>query len=280
MTKIAYVIDSTLISKIEEIDGTDIFIQPLHVMVNDEVFDDLIGMSSDAFYQAYLDGATASTSQPAPGEFAKTYEMLKEKGYTDIITCTISSGLSGTYNSANLGAELVEGINVHVVDTKLCGAVGIKIVKKVIEEAANNKKMTIDAIIARIQKIAATAKIYIYIGDLDALKKGGRLSAVGAFVGTMLQIKPLVTLTETGELEIAIKERTEKKGLKRTVQIIENHSYNHAMILQTSNIALREKLEAIFVEEHPDMAYDLENLSPVIGTHIGTEGTAIFVWEM
>ena len=280
MSKKAFVIDSTLISDADEILGTDIYIQPLHVTIDGENYDDLTELDAMEFYAAYEEGAECLTSQPSPGEFVTTFEMLRDKGYTDILVFTISSGLSGTSNSARQGAELTEGVNVHVIDTKISGAVGVKVVKHLYAAALADPTLSIAAIIEKAEQIFATAKIFIYIGDLDALRKGGRLGAVGAALGKILQIKPIVSLLPDGSLDVVVKERTERKGLAKVIDLMEAQAYNHAMVLGTSNTELRDKLEQLLKAKHPELPYVVENISPVIGTHIGTEGTAIFIWEM
>lgn len=279
MKKIAYVLDSTLMTSMKEIENTDIFLQPLTVIVDGKEFNDIVDINVDEFYKIFATGASCSTSQPSPGAFADTYEQLVDEGYDAVIVFTLSSVLSGTYNSAKQAAELVSGIEIHVVDTGKISAVGIEIVSEIIKYAAQHPELSPAEIAEYGQQIFNTVQIYVYIGDLEPLHKGGRLTAVQAFLGKMLQVKPIIGVVD-GALEIVTKERTEKKALKTLAKLTREQPFTHAMLLETNEKTVRETAEKSFKELYPEQEYLIRGLCPVIGVHAGLVATGIVTWTM
>ena len=277
--KIAYVVDSTLVKDAADIEGTDIFFQPLHVMVDDKTFDDVTGISVDEFYKYFNEGADCSTSQPSPGGYAATYEKLRDAGYTEALVVTLSSKLSGTYSSATQAADLVDGFTVKVIDSGYITSAVTTVLKHTIAHFADQPDVTLDELGAFCSNIFATMNVYVYIGDLDSLKKGGRLSGAQAMVGKLLQIKPIITIVD-GALEVVAKERTLKRSINKVAELAAANDFNHALVLGTNNIELRDQLAAACREKFGDVPVDFAGLSPVIGVHVGSDATAVITWSM
>jgi len=168
----------------------EIPVVPLCVKLGDNEYRDKIDLTPDAFY-ALLEKTDKLpvTSQPSPGEFAKFYrEIAKED--PEILSIHLSSGLSGTYNSAVLGAEMVPEANVTVVDTKtLSAAAGWQVMAAV---RGLNLGWTKERILAKMKEIAdATTSIYT-LKDLKYLIHGGRISHIKGLIASVLKIKPII----------------------------------------------------------------------------------------
>lgn len=272
MKKKAFVIDSTLATTLEDMESNDIYVQPLHVIFNEQPLRDLYDIRTEDFYQKLKDGLQATTSQPAAGEFLATFEKLKNMGYDEVFVFTISQTFSGTYQSAVAAGELIEGLNVYVIDSVSTTS----IVLEVVYETRNFARTTddVDAILAFAQKRLEAIEIYLYVHSLDALKKGGRLNAAQAIIGNMLQIKPILGVIQ-GEITVLAKERTLKKGFKKLVSYIDPNRLAKVKILHTHHKELAETLKNELQEVYPDILFEEGILCPVIGVHTGEEACGI-----
>ena len=110
-----------------------------------------------------------TTSQPAIGEWIENYEKLRDKGYTDIIVIALSSGISGSYQSATQAGEMVEGVNVHTFDSKL--AAMIEGSYTIYAKELIDKGFTPEVIIEELQEIREQAGAYLIVDDLKNLQK-------------------------------------------------------------------------------------------------------------
>jgi len=277
LAKTAFLIDSTLVTGMDDMKVDDLFIIPLYAMIEDKAYKDFVELNTDTFYEEMLAGKETSTSQPAVGDFTTMYEHIRALGYTDLFVFTISSGLSGTYSTALMAKGMVEGISIHIVDTKLATAIGGLITQDIMAYAQDAPNA--EAIIKYAEKNFAATKVAAYLASLDSLERSGRISKIGASVGNLLKIKPIITLGSDGTFELMAKERKEDNALKQCVTGVMSDGRNvkHVVILHTLNRDLQMKLEDKFKELYPDVPYKTCNLSPVLGVHLGNEGAAIFV---
>ena len=184
------VTDSAMDTHLLEEKDLGIHIVPLKVTLDEKSYRDGIDISADDFYKVLEDSkGLPVTSQPAAGEFAELYRELAKKD-PDILSIHISSGLSGTVNSAILGAEMVPEANVTVVDTKtLSGAAGWQVMAAV---KAVRAGWPLDKILGKLNEIAdATYSLYT-LKELKYLIHGGRISHIKGLIASVLQIKPMI----------------------------------------------------------------------------------------
>ena len=219
-----------------------------------------------------------TTSQPAPGLTIELYENLISEGYDEIIHITISSGLSGSYQSAMNAAEIVGAEKIHVFDSRSVsfaqGALAI-----VASKLAKTGKSAAE-IIPELEKIRKTMYASATVKTLENLKKGGRLSNASAVIGSMLQVKPIVVMSAEGKLEATSKVRT----FKRAMQVIIDAA-KAANLDKTYEIAIVHALneeDATTVknaisEYYPDITIHLLPLALVIVAHVG-EGSVAIAW--
>jgi DegV family protein with EDD domain len=139
-----------------------------------------------------------TTSQPAPEAFAQRYRALKEKGFDSVLVMTISAALSGTYQSAVMAADLVEGIEVEVIDTKSSSMIGDLVMYQIEQRLA--KQLPLKQLAQEVREEVASMRSILTINNLDTLYKTGRLTRSQAFIGNALQVKPMIVTDANGKM--------------------------------------------------------------------------------
>ena len=219
-----------------------------------------------------IDGLTANrrvtTSRPSPERFVQAYESLMEQGCTSIVVATLSSKLSGTYESALLSRELVD-LDIQVVDTR---TVGLGFGFAVLDAARSSQAHSLEQVADLIRRQSEQAKVYFYLDSLEFLRRGGRIGAASAFIGTALSVKPILQIAQGAVMPFA-KVRTESKALDRLVDAAlssQANSRNPRFGVEHLGASDRadycaEKLRLA----HPDAEIILSEVSAVIGAHAG-----------
>jgi len=219
-----------------------------------------------------------TTSQPAPGLTIETYENLLNSNYDEIIHITISSGLSGSYQSAMNAAEIVDAEKIHIFDSKTVafpqGALAIYAAKLV------KAGKSVTEIITKLEEVQKTIHVSATVKTLENLKKGGRLSNASAVIGSMLQVKPIIAMSAEGKLEAISKVRTFKKALQalidtaRTANLDESYEIG---IIHVLNLEDAMTLKTAIAELYPNTTIHVLPLSLVVSAHVG-EGTIALTW--
>jgi len=244
------------------------------IHLGEEEFVDHEELTADAFYRRIKSDASLfpKTSQPPTAKMIETYETLKEKGYTDIIVVTISSHMSGINSSAQVASNTVEGINVHVFDSKSVAFPQAKMTLKAAEMAKEGKQ--VEEILGALKAIREANHIYFAVDTLAYLVKNGRLSNAQGFLGSMLKIKPLLHISKEGKVENVEKIRTFKKAVNRVIEMYHEETKNltgvEPFICHAHNEATREYIEAALREKDPSLG-DIFSmpLTPAVGAHAG-----------
>jgi DegV family protein with EDD domain len=249
----------------------DIRAVPLYVHFGEEAFREGIDLSDEEFY-ARLKAAPAlpTTSQPSAGEFHQVFEELVGAGH-EIVTLTISSKLSGTWNSAMAAKEMLPDAGISVVDTEST-AVGLHLMVNAAVEAAA-AGATRQEIVDKIEEIKKTSRLWFVVDTLEYLAKGGRIGNARAFMGTLLKVKPILTLQD-GAIEPCEQVRSKAKAHARMVEIVEEYIGSNGPQAEVAvlNALVPEEAEALgqkLVEQLGCAPPLLGDLGPVIGTHTG-----------
>jgi len=187
---------------------------PLKVLFGQEIFLDGIDITIDEFYNRLRRGDMATTSQPAPGEFARTFEELSSDS-SQVICLTLSSMLSGTFQSAVLARNMVKG-EIEVIDTQ-SASWGVGFMAMAAARAAAEGKSK-NEIINLVLALRSKIRILFLVDSLEHLERGGRIGKAQAFLGSLLNIKPVLSVKE-GIVFPHEKVRGKNKGLERIVQI-------------------------------------------------------------
>ncbi len=259
------------------VEELNIEIVPLTVNFPDESYkDDGLELTNDEFFKKLKESAELpSTSQVSPGEFVTIFEKNLEE-YDEIICIDISSNLSGTFNAATQAKNIIGSDRIHVVDSRMVSfALGFVVV-----EAAKMAKgnRLVDEIVEFAQN-GYTKMNNIFVFDtLDYLLKGGRLSKKEAFLGSLLNIKPILTLVE-GELKSLHKIRGRKKAIKYVINQLKEdcskYSINKIAIYQGADSDMFDEIKEILNSEFEFDEVIESKLGIVVGTHAGPGALAI-----
>ena len=216
MSKVAIVTDSN--SGITQADGKEmgVFVLPMPFYIDDELFFEEITLTQEEFYQKMESDADIKTSQPAPGDVMKLWDdILKE--YDEIVHIPMSSGLSGSCETAMMLAEEYDG-KVKVVNNQRISVTQRRSVMeaKALADAVKNAEQ----IKALLEEIKLESDIYITLDTLKYLKKGGRLTPAAAAIGTVLNLKPVLRI-KGEKLDAFSKARGWKSAKKTMIQTIQ-----------------------------------------------------------
>ncbi|HOV69667.1 MAG TPA: DegV family protein [Clostridia bacterium] len=263
---IKIIIDSTAYITKEELEQHDITVVPLNIDFLGSQFPDIIPGSFDDFYKKLRESKEfPKTSQPSVGAFAEIFEQELAKG-NEILVLTISTGLSGTYNSAIAAKNTFNTDKIAVVDTLssvACMKFLVDIAVKMRDEGVG-----LHQIAQAVTEKRPDACALLTVGDLEYLRRGGRLTNAQAVIGTLLDIKPII-LFKGGILKAIEKVRGRKKTLNRIIEMIpQNASRLQALHIDSAEEAgkINEKLKELF----PDAdILPPAVIGPVIGSHLG-----------
>ena len=275
MTKYKIVTDSTSDLPPSFLQQHDVHVIPLNITIDQTSYTDQLDITSDEFLKRLEAGADTKTSQPAFGQFIETYDNLGADG-SKIISIHMTSQLSGTYQTAVQASHMSDS-DVTVVDSQsISFGLGYQI-KHLIEWTRQG--LTVDEILKKIRHLQDNTKLFVVIGQLSQLIKGGRISKTKGLIGNMIKIKPIGTLID-GRLEMIHNSRTQKsviQFLKKEVhQFIEGHQLKSVGIAHANIIEFVDKIKAQFKEEFQFDDFDVNTTTPVISNHTG-QGAIGFV---
>lgn len=233
------------------------------------------------FYNQLANGATAKTAAATPGYFDEKMRESLDAG-RDILYIGFSSGLSVTYNN---GAMIMEELKAEYPDRKLyaidslCAALGQGLLVNYAAQL-KEKGATIEELRDEILRVKDKIHHQVTVNDLMFLKRGGRLDAASAILGTMIKIKPIIVVDEEGHLVSVDKVRGRKNALKELVlRMKENEdvaNMNDVYICHSDCITDAERLRDMVKEEFPQVDIMIGDIGPVIGAHTGPGTIALF----
>lgn len=278
MTKIALVTDSTPCLTPEMILKYDIHVVPLKLQW-DQTYRDGVDIQPAQFYSK-LEHARSlpTTSQPSSEEFRLIYERLAQE-YAGILVVLISSGISGTFSSALTAAGDFNLVPVEVIDTKL--AAGSQALVVLAAGRALEAGASLEEAAAVVRRACENMHVFFTVDTLEYLHKGGRIGGASRYMGTLLDIKPVLFLTPDGKIDALERVRTRRKALDRLVELlVMNAAHNpvHLCVFHASAFqAAQEVMERSSIQVNCRESILLD-LSPVIGAHVGpgTVGVAIY----
>ncbi|SDZ33259.1 EDD domain protein, DegV family [Evansella caseinilytica] len=279
MNKVAIMTDSTAYIPLHIREDLNISMVPLNVVFGEEAFKEEMEITIEQFYKELKQKDTLpTTSQPAIGLFEEEYNQLAAAGYEDVIVITLSSGISGTYQTAVAAGNTAEGINVHVFDSEIsCMVQGFYVLKAA--KMANEGKTT-DEILHHLQDMKSTTRAYFMVDDLNHLHRGGRLNGAQLIVGSLLQIKPVLHF-ENKVIVPFEKVRTAKKALNLILTMLDDDVKKgtplQITVIHANRLNKANEIAAELRQKYPDCHIAVSYFGPVIGTHLG-EGSIGIGW--
>ncbi|MET3850222.1 DegV family protein [Paenibacillus sp. OAE614] len=283
MTKPVIVTDSTADIPEDIAKQHDIHVVPLRLMFGEDTFEDGVDISAEVFYKRLVQSEQLpTTSQASPADYMQVYqEIMNEYPGSPIISIHISSGLSGTYQSATIAKSMLEGDpDITIVDSKSASYGFGLLVVHAARLAAEGK--TAEEIVRSVEEVRRQRKLYFLVDTLEYLQKGGRIGKAAAMIGNLLNIKPILSIDEEGIIYAVEKVRGRKKALAR---ILERFREDLGGV-QNINVAVGHTADPASAEPVlEDLSRDfrlqevvLTNIGPVVGTHVGPGTLAVFIW--
>lgn len=277
MTKQIIVTDSTSDLPHEYLSEHNIHVIPLSITVNGKAYTDQVDITSKEYIEYIEADADVKTSQPPIGRFIEKYEELAKED-VEVISIHMSSGLSGTFNTALQASHMVEGSNITVIDSKsISYGLGYQI--QHIVDLIEKGTPTSD-IIESVKQLRENIQLFVVIGQLNQLIKGGRISKTKGLIGNIMKIKPIGTLND-GRLELVHNSRTQNSSVqylkKEVAEFTKNHRIKSIGIPHTNVIEFVDKVKKSFSEAFHFNQFDVNVTTPVISTHTGQGAIGLIV---
>lgn len=274
MSKIAIVTDSSAYIPEQLMKNKTIDIAPLMVLWDGESYRDGLDITPEQFYaRLKVTKSMPTTSQATPSMFQEIYQRLVAEGY-DIFSMHISSKLSGTLESARQAKDMFPGARIELFDSLSAGmALGFQVlaVSRLASQGA-----TLEDCKAFAEKAKNQSGVYLVVKTLEFLHRGGRIGGASAFLGSVLDLKPILAVKD-GRVEPVEKVRTMSKAIDRMLDLFEKHAGQygkpyHLAALYTDNIdaaqLLVDRARQRFSTSEVSEAI-VSSVSPAIGTHVG-----------
>jgi DegV family protein with EDD domain len=276
--RVAVVTDSTADLASDLVEERGITVVPLTVTIDGHDYLDGVDIGADEFYaRLAVSDVPASTSQPSPGRFAEVYEHLLA-GHDEVVSLHISARLSGTYQAAAQGAQMAGAERVRVVDT---GMVSMPLALMVLAASAMAvEDAAADAIVERVAALREGMRVYFMVATLEYLRRGGRIGRAGALVGSVLQVKPVLTLVD-GQVAPLERVRTQERALARVIELASAVDGPVCALVGHAAAAEAAGRIARALEPHAESLI-VAPLGPVVGAHAGpgTVGVGCYPAEL
>ncbi|WOV88413.1 DegV family protein [Sporosarcina oncorhynchi] len=261
-------------------DDNDVTLIPLSVLIGQDEYADVIEIDSKEVFDAIRDGKHPKTSQASPEYLLSKWKELA-KSDEDGLYIAFSSELSGTYNTAVMMRDQVKegnpSMNMIIIDSR-CASAGYGLLVK---EAVRLRDAGEDvrSIERKIRHMAAHMEHLFTVEDLDYLAKGGRVSKASAFIGGLLNIKPLLHV-ESGKLVPIEKHRGRKKVFRRMMDLMDERGVNlseqRIAISHGDDMETALEVKTMIEERFKPKSIDIHMIGSVIGSHAGPGTIALF----
>lgn len=281
MSAIRIVTDSTADIPAQLCKDLGIEVVPLKVHFGEETFVDGVTIHAEQFYEKLTQSSKLpTTSQPSPADFIDVYTKLMAESDCEIISIHLSSALSGTYQSAVLAKSMLEhNEKLHIVDSKSASYGFGSLVAAAARAGATG--ISAAECLKLIQRLRKDTGLFFVVDTLEYLQKGGRIGKASAMLGSLLNIKPILSLDNDGVVYSVDKVRGQKKAMARVVEMLKSNipegnfqlGIAHANALHAAD-ELAELLRQHF--QIDDILYT--SIGPVIGTHVGPGTVAAFLY--
>lgn len=285
MAMVHIVTDSTadIPPGLAEAEGLNITTVPLNLHFGSETFRDKVDISHEEFMRRLTSSKVfPTTSQPSVGAFEEAYRPLVADG-APVVSIHISSHLSGTYQSATLAAASLaeQGARIEVIDS-LNASLGSGLMALTAARMARDGA-DMDAIVARVRAMIPRLHLIFTLDTLEYLQRGGRVGRAQAFLGALLNIKPILRL-DSGQVAPVRRERTRGRALEALVNAaaslkrVEMLGVIHSSTAAEAEAFARRLADAVTPTMSPDDII-ITTFGPVVGAHIGPGGIGFIAYD-
>jgi len=269
--RIAILTDSCTDVPKEYRDKYHMYVAPLTIIYKDREYRDGIDIQPEDVYARFSE-EIPSTSLPSPSAVADLFKQIAADGYTKVVAVTISSGLSGTYESISSLGPTPEGLETRYIDTKNIGiGSGFSAIRagELIEQG-----LSFDEVCAGVEEAARNTTLLFCVSTLEYLVKGGRIGLVAGMVGSILDLKPVITCNEDGIYYTVAKARGRKKSLKlaldKAVEFAAGTKQYNITVMHGAAQEEADELLAALKAALPDYGYAVEGqITPALIVHTG-----------
>ena len=275
--KLAVITDSSAYLKPEVFENENLFILDIPVFIDGKTYVEGKNLTAEEFYQKMaLSAELPKTSQPSIAELEDLLSTLSGNGYTHVLGLFLSSGISGFYQNIQFLKGEFPQLEIAFPDSKITSApLGI-----MVQSALNWAEAGLDfnEILRRINVQIDGTSAFIMVDDLNHLVKGGRLSNGAAILGNLLSIKPILYFNDHGVIEVFEKIRTEKKAIKRMLELVQERTAGGAyqiMVIHGNAPEKAAELQQNLLDIGIASEVPIATFGSVIGTHLG-EGSVAF----
>lgn len=279
--KIAIVTDSTCDLDAAITEEYSIHEVPLLVYCGEREYRDGVDLTSDDVYDR-LDTESPRTSLPSPRDVMSLLERLKAEGFTHVVAIHLSSGLSGTVNMMRTMASNIKGMVMEVVDSK---SISLGLGLSVLEAAkAVRANLSFHDVVARTRRAVEVADTFFVIGTLKYLIRGGRIGRIAGALGTLLDIRPVVSIDRDGVYYTFAKARGRKKSLDVLFQVVKERIGGTAADLAVAHGRAEAEAQQLIerLRTLPNVKNILvDKIGPTVAAHAGpgTVGVAVLPAE-
>jgi DegV family protein with EDD domain len=261
------VTDSTSDLPLKLTQELDIAVVPLYVHFGQEVFRDGIDIAADDFYQRLASSPVfPTTSAPGPGVFAEAYKGLVDQGH-QVISIHISSKLSATHQAAVTASQDFDSSKVTVVDSQSV-SLGLGLMVMAAARAATEGQ-SLEQVVAQVEGAIPRGHTLFVLDTLEYLQKGGRIGRAQAFVGSLLNVKPILQVKD-GEIHPLERSRSRTKALNRLSELAAARSPIEALgVVYTTTPEEAKEMAGRLAHLAPDEEVLIAQVGPVLGAHCG-----------
>ncbi|GIO40751.1 DegV family protein [Paenibacillus apis] len=287
MKQIIIVADSTADVPKAMVEEYGIHIVPMRLAFGEETFIEGINITVEEFYDRLSKSRDLpTTSQTSPSQYVEVYQnLMQQYPEASIISIHISSGMSGTYQSAVLAKSMVEeehgeAVDITVIDS-LSATYGFGL-QVVLAARMAKAGASVPEIVAEVDRVGKARQVYFLVDVLDYLQKGGRLGKAAAIFGTLLNIKPILSVNDEGAIYAVDKIRGHKKAVSRVVELfVKDYGDQKDINIAVCDCVNPEGAEEILrlMDEHFTIHEVVRtSIGAVVGTHVGPGTVATFIW--
>ena len=277
MGEIAWVTDSTSILDDETANHPDLYQVPLPVILDGKEYLDGVDLTEVELFAKLKDLCEVpKTSQPSVGAFKSLYEKLAEN-YEEVIAVLVSGKLSGTIDSSHQASKLLNQ-RVTIIDSKILSYPQTALIKRGIELARRGQSSS--EIKAKLEEMRDLCETYVLVGSLEQLHRSGRMSNIKYLLGSVLNIKPIISFKD-GSLVVKDIARSEQKAKAKIFGYFRSswqiHKFKEAWLLYGLKPDVAHKWKEELEKEYKEVAFSCYPLGAVIGVHAG-ENTIGISW--
>jgi DegV family protein with EDD domain len=275
---IKIIVDSAADLSLDNIKRYQIAVVPQFVTFGDTSYTDGVDIDTATFYRLLASSPTLpKTAMPTSVQWEETFRDEIRQGATGLVTITISSELSSTFNTASLVAHTVSeetGIPIEVIDSKSANVgMGIPAIYAARLAATG---AAIEEVCSIAQRMITHANIYFVVDTLEYLEKGGRIGKAQAFVGTLLSIKPILCIKD-GIVTPLERIRSRPKALARVKELLREISHVDVVGIASTDAKGLDEMSSIASELYPGIPTETATVGPIVGTHAGPGAAGIYV---